>query len=50
MKQLKELNKLKFRLKWIFMSSEAKYAYLWAKTQQLVSLDYIRGASIDSRS
>jgi hypothetical protein len=48
MKQLNGSNKLKFRLKWIFMSSQAKYAYLWSKTQKLANLDYVRGVSINT--
>ncbi|MGP8080830.1 MAG: hypothetical protein ACLPVI_10035 [Dehalococcoidales bacterium] len=30
-----------FPLKWIFMSSKARYAYLWAKTRKLAEIDYI---------
>jgi hypothetical protein len=29
-----------FRLKWLFMPPKAKYAYLWAKTRELIDRDY----------
>ncbi len=27
------VKKLSFRLKWLFMSDRARYAYLWARTR-----------------
>ena len=42
MKRLRRLGKLMiFRFKWIFMSSQARYAYLWAKTRELANADYV---------
>ena len=29
-----------FHLKWLFMSSEEKYAYLWGKTRKLIDSGY----------
>jgi hypothetical protein len=32
---------ISFHLRWIFMSSERRYAYLWAKTKKQGDLGYI---------
>ena len=32
---------ISFHLRWIFMSSERRYAYLWAKTKEQGDLGYI---------
>jgi hypothetical protein len=29
-----------FRVRWIFISPQRKYAYLWSKTKKLIELDY----------
>jgi hypothetical protein len=40
-----------FPLRWIFMPSKAKYAYLWAKTKKLAEIEYnYREMQADSHS
>jgi len=38
-----------FHFKWLGMSSEARYAYLWAKTRKLIDMDYsVRNVSTNT--
>jgi hypothetical protein len=35
------IKSISFHLRWIFMSSERRYAYLWARTKKQGDLGYI---------